>query len=66
MVVFEKWIEFKEFIELEREDTTRDSQGGFQHTTSMVENSNIKRIAKRGHKRRKHKQRKMKKYWGKL
>jgi hypothetical protein len=29
-------------IELEREDTTRDSQGGFQHTTSMVENSTVK------------------------
>jgi len=42
MVVFEKWIKFKEFIELEREDTTKDSQGGFQHTTSMVENSTIK------------------------
>ncbi len=29
MAIFEKWIKFKEFIELEREDTTRNSQGGF-------------------------------------
>jgi hypothetical protein len=43
MDVLEKWIEFKEFIELERENTTRDSQGGFQHTTTMVESSIAKR-----------------------
>jgi len=29
MAILEKWIKFKEFIELERENTTRDSQGGF-------------------------------------
>jgi hypothetical protein len=42
MVVFEKGIKFKELIELEKEDTTRDSQGGSQHMTSMVESSTIK------------------------
>ncbi len=39
MVVLEKWIEFKEFTELEREDTIRDSEGGFQHTIAMVRSS---------------------------
>jgi hypothetical protein len=42
VVVLEKWIKFKEFIELEKDVTTRDSQGGFQHTTTMVENSTTK------------------------
>jgi hypothetical protein len=45
-VVLEKWIEFKELIELEGEDTTRDSQGVFQHTIAMVENSIIKQPRK--------------------
>jgi hypothetical protein len=36
--VLEKWIKFKEFIELEREDTIRDSRG-CQHTITMVESS---------------------------
>jgi len=27
-VVFEKWIKFKDLIELKREDNTRDSQRG--------------------------------------
>ncbi len=42
VVVLEKWIKFKELIVLEREDTTRDSQGGCQHITTMVENSTTK------------------------
>jgi hypothetical protein len=42
MVIPKKWIKFKEFIELEREDATRDSQGGCQHTTTMVESSTAK------------------------
>jgi hypothetical protein len=46
MVVLEKWIEFKELIELEREDATRDSQGGSQHTIAMVESSIAKRATK--------------------
>jgi hypothetical protein len=46
MDVLKKWIEFKELIELEREDTTRDSKGGFQHTITMVESSITKRPQK--------------------
>jgi hypothetical protein len=45
-VVVDKWIEFKELIELKREDTTRGSQGGSQHTIAMVENSTAKRPLK--------------------
>jgi hypothetical protein len=60
MVVLEKWIKFKELIELEREDTTRDSQGGYQHTTTMVESSTIKWPWKEETKVEK------KNYWGKL
>ncbi len=45
-VVIEKWIKCKELIELEREDTTRDSQGGFQHNTTMVESSSTKWVTK--------------------
>ncbi len=60
MVVLEKWIKFKELIELEKDDTTRDSQGGFQHTTTMVENSSTKWPQKEEIKAD------QKKYWGKL
>jgi hypothetical protein len=45
-VVLEKWIECKELIELEREDTTSDSQGGFQHSTTMIESSSTKWVTK--------------------
>jgi hypothetical protein len=64
-VVLEKWIEFKELIKLERVDITRDSQGGFQHTTPMVESSIVKWATKQPWKE-KTKAKKKKKYWGKL
>ncbi len=44
-VVFEKWIKFKEFIILEKEDTIRNSQG-CQHITTMVERSITKQVVK--------------------
>jgi len=46
-VVFEKWIKFKDLIELKREDNTRDSQRGSQHTITMVESFITKWVAKR-------------------
>jgi hypothetical protein len=45
-VVLEKWIEFKKLIELEKEDTTRDSQGGSQHIIAMVESFTTKQAIK--------------------
>jgi hypothetical protein len=45
-VVLEKWTEFKQLIKLERVDITRDSQGGSQHTTPLVESSIAKQATK--------------------
>lgn len=43
--VLKKCIKFKEFIELEREDTIRESRG-CQHTTIMVESFATKQVVK--------------------
>jgi hypothetical protein len=64
-VVLEKWIEFKEFIKLERVDITRDSQGGSQHTTPMV-TSSIAKWATKQPRQEETKAKKKEKYWGKL
>ncbi len=47
MVVLERWIEFYKLMELEKEETTQDSQGTFKHIVAMVESSSGRQLAKR-------------------
>lgn len=46
MIVLKQWIEFKKLIDLEKEESTRDYQGGLEHTIAMLESSNAKRPLK--------------------
>jgi hypothetical protein len=47
MAILKWWIEFKELVELEKEEITKNSQGGSKHTIAIVDSSSGKQPTRR-------------------
>jgi hypothetical protein len=47
MAILKSWIEFYKLMELEKEETTQNSEGDFKHTTAIVESSSGRRLVER-------------------